>query len=78
MDVSGWFGLFGPAGMPAAVIRRLNAEVVAQLQMADLKERFKGVGIESMPTTPEALAAFMRREHASFGEVIRRADIRAE
>jgi tripartite-type tricarboxylate transporter receptor subunit TctC len=78
MDVSGWFGLFGPAGMPAAVARRLNAEVVAQLQMADLQERFKGVGIESMPTTPEALAAFMQREHASFGEVIRRADIRAE
>lgn len=78
MDVSGWFGLFGPAGMPASVVRRLNAEVVAQLQMADLKDRFKAVGIESMPTTPEALATFMKREHTSFGEVIRRADIRVQ
>jgi tripartite-type tricarboxylate transporter receptor subunit TctC len=78
MDVSGWFGLFGPPSMPAAVVRRLNAEVTAQLQMEDLKDRFKAVGIESMPTTPEALAAFMKREHTGFGEVIRRADIRTE
>jgi tripartite-type tricarboxylate transporter receptor subunit TctC len=78
LDVSGWFGLFAPVGMPAAVLERLNAEITAQLRADDLKERFKAVGIEPMPTTPDALAAFMRREFTNFGQVIRRAEIRAD
>jgi tripartite-type tricarboxylate transporter receptor subunit TctC len=78
LDVSGWFGLFAPVGMPAAVIERLNTEITAQLRAEDLKERFKAVGIEPMPTTPDALAAFMKREFTNFGQVIRRAEIRAD
>lgn len=78
MDVSGWFGLFGPKSMSASVTRRLNAEITAELKADDLKARFKSVGIEPMPTTPEALSGFMNREFSSFREVIRRADIRLQ
>ncbi len=78
LDVSGWFGLFAPAGTPAPVIERLNVEITTQLKADDLRERFKSVGIEPMPTTPDALAAFMKREFTNFGEVIRRAEIRAD
>jgi tripartite-type tricarboxylate transporter receptor subunit TctC len=78
MDVSGWFALFGPKSMSASVTRRLNAEITAELKADDLKARFKSVGIEPMPTTPEALSGFMNREFSSFREVIRRADIRLQ
>jgi len=78
MDVSGWFGLFGPRSMPASVVRRLNSEITAELGADDMKARFKTVGIEPMPTSPEALSSFMNREFDSFRDVIRRADIRLQ
>lgn len=77
-DVSGWFGLFVPAKTDAKLVARLNSEITRLLQTDEMRERFKGVGIEPMPTTPEQLGDFMRTELRNFGEVIKRAGIRAE
>lgn len=77
-DVSGWFGLFVPAKTDASTVARLNGEITRLLQTDEIRERFKAVGIEPMPTTPAQLGDFMRTELRNFGEVIKRAGIRAE
>jgi tripartite-type tricarboxylate transporter receptor subunit TctC len=77
-DVSGWFGLFAPARTPASIVNRLNAEIVAYLRTPELAERFKSLGMEPLPTSPEALQALMRNELAAYGEVIKRAGIKLE
>ena len=71
-------GIFAPAKTPAAVIRRLNQEIVPFLQRADTKETFFNAGVESLGSTPEALAATVKSEMARLGKVIKDAGIRAE
>jgi tripartite-type tricarboxylate transporter receptor subunit TctC len=77
-DVSGWFGLFAPARTPAPIVNRLNAEIVALLRTPEFAERFKSLGMEPLPTTPEAMQMLMRNELAAYGGVIRRAGIKLE
>ena len=71
-------GIFAPSGTPAAVIKRLNQEIVPFLQRADTKEKFFNAGVESLGSTPEALAATVKSEMARLGKVIKEAGIRAE
>jgi tripartite-type tricarboxylate transporter receptor subunit TctC len=77
-DVSGWFGLFAPARTPAPVVQRLNSEITTLLRADDLRERFKGFGIEPMPTSPQELGQFMRTELANYAGIIKRASIKME
>jgi tripartite-type tricarboxylate transporter receptor subunit TctC len=77
-DVSGWFGLFAPARTPAAIVQRLNTEITALLRTAEFAERFKNLGMEPQPTTPEQLQGLMRSELAAYGQVIKRAGIKLE
>jgi tripartite-type tricarboxylate transporter receptor subunit TctC len=76
-DVSGWFGLFAPAKTDAAVVQRLNAEITSLLRSDEMKERFKQIGVEAMPTSPQQLGEFLRAESRNFAAVIRRARIQA-
>lgn len=77
-DVAGWFGLFAPARTPQPVVQRLNAEITALLRTAEFAERFKSLGMEPQPTTPEQLQALVRGELAAYKQVIQRANIKAE
>jgi tripartite-type tricarboxylate transporter receptor subunit TctC len=77
-DVSGWFGLFAPAGTPAPVLQRLNAEITALLRDPGIVERFKTMGMEPIPTTSEQLATLLRSEIDAYKAVIQRAGIKAE
>jgi tripartite-type tricarboxylate transporter receptor subunit TctC len=72
------YGVFAPAKTPAAVIARLNQEIVRALNRPDVKERFTNVGAEGMPGTPEQLAAKVRSDMDSLGRLIRDKGIRAE
>ena len=68
-------GLFAPAKTPAALVGRLNEEVVRVLNRADVKERFFGAGVETVGSTPEEFGATVRSEMARLGKVIRDAGI---
>ncbi|OYU99378.1 MAG: ABC transporter substrate-binding protein [Burkholderiales bacterium PBB5] len=72
------FGLFAPAGVPAAVVKRLNAEVNAVLASKDVQERLARLDNSVSPATPEAFAALLRHEHDATGRVVREAAIRAD
>ena len=72
-DVSPWFGLFLPAGTPAAITRQLYADVVNKvLNVPEVRQRIGDQGAESAPSkSPGEFAAFVAEEKALWGKVIR-------
>jgi tripartite-type tricarboxylate transporter receptor subunit TctC len=78
VDVSLWFGMSGPAGLPAPVLRRLNTEIEKILQMPDVKEPFARQGAVPMGGPPERYDAFIRAEQARWSDVVRKNNIRVD
>ena len=77
-DATTWLGLVGPAGMPADVVAKINAETVKILARPDVKDKLAQEGSEATPGTPQQFAAHIRAEHAKWGTLIREANIRIE
>ena len=73
-----YFGVFAPAGTPAAIVQRLNAEINKALQAADFRERLAANGAEAVGGTPEQFARVIERETAKYAAVIKRAGIKPE
>jgi tripartite-type tricarboxylate transporter receptor subunit TctC len=71
-------GAFTTAGTPAAIVTRLNREMVRFLQRPDVKEQFFNAGAEVVASSSEALSARMKVDMARMGKVIRDAGIRVE
>ena len=78
LEVPIWYGILTTAGTPAAIVARLNSELVKALTSAELKERLTAAGIEPMTSTPEQFAAFIKSENARFARVIKDAGIKPE
>jgi tripartite-type tricarboxylate transporter receptor subunit TctC len=76
-DVETWFGLTAPAATPRDIIQRLNAEVRKALAAPDLQQRFADLSLSATPSSPEELDALIKSEAVRWGEVIRRAGIKA-
>ncbi len=70
-DIHTWFGLFGPARLPADVTARLNKAFVDALNSPELKSRLATLMAEPSPSTPEAFAAFVRAENAKYEPVVK-------
>src|SRR6185436_15553283 len=68
-QVSGWNCIVAPRGSPPAIVKRLNAEVVAGFKEADILDRLKSQSIESAVGTPEQLAAHIRTEYARYSKI---------
>jgi tripartite-type tricarboxylate transporter receptor subunit TctC len=77
-DINTWFGLFGPARMPADVTARLNRAFVDALNSADIRSRLATLMAEPSPTTPEAFGAFVRAEHAKYEAIVKRTGAKAD
>ena len=71
-------GVLAPAGTPAAIINRLNQEIVRVLQRPDVKEKFFNAGSEVIGSSPQQFAATIKSEMAKWGKVIKDANIGAE
>jgi tripartite-type tricarboxylate transporter receptor subunit TctC len=76
--VTSWFGLLVPAGTPAPVIARLNAETVKVLGRADVRATLGAQGLDVAPSSPEQFAAHIKSEIARFGKIAKAAGIKAE
>ncbi len=70
-DVNTWFGLFGPAGLPAESTQRLNKAFVDALATAELKARLTTLMAEAMPMSPAQFAAFVKSELAKYESVVK-------
>ena len=77
-EATGWFGVLVPAGTPADIIAKMNAELGAILKQPDVEERFLKFGAAGGGGTPEQFAAFIRSEQEKWGKVIREARIRID
>lgn len=74
--VTGWYGLYAPAGTSADIVRRLHAEVKRALNSPDVKEKLAKTGNEPVASTPEEFAAFLRAETAKWAKVIKESGLR--
>ncbi|WP_457333623.1 Bug family tripartite tricarboxylate transporter substrate binding protein [Rhizobacter sp. P5_C2] len=70
-DVNTWFGLFGPAGLPADLTRKMNKAFTDALATPDIKARFATLMAEPIPSTPEQFGAFVKRERAKYEQVVK-------
>ena len=77
-DINTWFGLFGPAKLPADVTQRLNKAFVDALNSPELKARFAAMLAEPMGGTPEQFGAFVRSEHAKYESVVKRSGAKVD
>ena len=63
-DAQQWYGVVGPANMPAAIVRQLNESLETVLKAPDLREKLSSEALEPTPMTPEKFAQFMRADIA--------------
>ncbi len=73
-----FYGVMGPAGLPAPIVQRLNADINKILLRPDVKEAFQKQGFDSSPATPEEFAALIRADIAKSREIIASAKIKVE
>jgi tripartite-type tricarboxylate transporter receptor subunit TctC len=77
-EASSWYALLVPAGTPAAVVGKLNADVVRTLKLPDVRETLSGMGIEVVGSTPEQLARHIGTEQPKWARVIKQSGIRVD
>ena len=70
-EVVAWGGVIGPANMPKELVARLNAEIRTALANPVLRERFKSLGADTDPSTPEEFRELSIRETAKWAKVVR-------
>jgi tripartite-type tricarboxylate transporter receptor subunit TctC len=76
-ETTQWYGLNAPAKVPAAIIKRLAEEAAKAARNPTVAERFKVDDAEAIGSTPEEYAAFITSEQHRWGEVVRKANIKA-
>jgi len=77
-EITSWFGLLAPAGTPAPIVARLNAEMVKVLAREDVKSTLGAQGLNVSSSSPEQFAAHIKSEIARFTRIARTAGIKAE
>ncbi|WP_028604302.1 Bug family tripartite tricarboxylate transporter substrate binding protein [Ottowia thiooxydans] len=78
VNLSSWYGLWGPAKLPRAVTARIYAEVKEVLAMPDVRKRITDVLAEPVGDTPEQFSAFCASEAQRYAGIVRAAGIRLE
>ena len=66
-----WMGLLAPKGTPAAIVDKIQREVIAALAVPEVKNYMATAGIEIVGSTPEAFGRFFREEKELWAKVIR-------
>lgn len=75
VEVHAFQGIVGPAGLPAPVVARLNAELNKALANPLVQKRFADFGMEALPGTPDHFFSLARAESQRWGQIIRAANI---
>jgi tripartite-type tricarboxylate transporter receptor subunit TctC len=70
-EVVGWYGVIGPAGLPAPIVKRLHDEFVKVLNRPDVHERIVADGSEPAGTNPEEFRQFMLADLAKWAKVVK-------
>ena len=74
----GWYGIFGPAGTPAPIINKLNAEMKRALANAEFSKLIESLGMEPAGGTPRELREWVRSELARWTKAVRDAGVQVQ
>ena len=77
-EATTWYGLVGPAKMPAAMVKRMNEDINKVLLMPDVMEKFEQYGAEDGGGSPEKFASFIQTESVKWAKVVKEAGVKAE
>ena len=77
-DAVVWYGVVAPARTPHAIVEKLNRELVASMQSAEMRERLAGQGAEPRTSTPEEFAAYLKSEIVKHARIVKEAGLQAE
>ncbi|OZI31797.1 hypothetical protein CAL29_28435 [Bordetella genomosp. 10] len=78
LDLTGWIGVAGPAGLPPEVMRWWTVQLSDTMRNAAVQERLRNIGMEPDPMTGAPLQEFVREQYESWGQQIRQAGIQPE
>jgi len=77
-DVTQWYGLFAPAGVPRSIVQRLHEQVVKSVGQPSVRKRLESIGTEPVGSSPEELGAQVKTEITRWRSVIQTAGIKVE
>jgi tripartite-type tricarboxylate transporter receptor subunit TctC len=77
-EAVGWIGIVAPAKTPAAILDKLNAEIVRMLQQPDVKQRLDALAFTPVGGTRAEFAAFIKSEIAKWGKAVRESGAKAD
>lgn len=77
-EVTGWYGLLGPDGLPGDIVSRLNAEASRVMKLPDIEKRLSGDGVVGQAYPPEMFAKLVQDEQAKWNKVVRQARVKAD
>ena len=77
-DAMQWYGVVGPAGMPAAVVKQLNEALAQVLKAPDLREKLSVEAVEPMPMSPEEFGHYIKTDIARWTKLARERNIQLE
>jgi tripartite-type tricarboxylate transporter receptor subunit TctC len=77
-DVSAWNGVFVPAGVPAPIVAKLNADIAAAVKAPELRARLTAEGGDVVGNSSEEFARFIRNDIAMWAKVVKATGLRTE
>jgi tripartite-type tricarboxylate transporter receptor subunit TctC len=77
-EATNWYAFVVAAKTPKDIVARLNKEIVATLKDPEVIKLLRNQGVEPSPSTPEEQAAFMKKEHETWGKVVKAAKIQVQ
>lgn len=77
-EISGWLGVFAPAATPKEIIGFLNASIAKVLASPEIKELWKTLAMDIVPSTPEQFAARMRFDYERYGKLIKSTGVKID
>ena len=77
-EVGGWFAAIGPAKLPPAEVKKLQAGIAAAFEMPEVKEAMAKQQNIIHPTSSEAAAQFLKNEQARYARLVQKADVKLD
>jgi tripartite-type tricarboxylate transporter receptor subunit TctC len=70
-EVTNWYGVMAPAGVPKDILTKVHGDLVKAMKQPDVQQRFAAEGGDATPNTPEQFAAFIKNEITKWGKAVR-------
>lgn len=77
-DVSTWYGVLAPVGVPVAILAKRHADMVRVIWLPEVQERFAAEGGDIVANKPDEFAAFIARELAKWAKVAKAAGVKVD